>query len=67
MEDHELNKYLLILIAMSIITVSVVIYAIKKDDFFERTFKFVVGILIIDAILLILFLIKILLCKPDLL
>ncbi len=67
MEDHELNRYLLILTAMSIITVSLVIHAIKKDVFFERTFKFVLGILIIDVILLIILLIKILLLKPNLL
>jgi len=66
MNDYVFNRYILILIVMSVFTVSVVIYAIKKDNFFEKAFKFVLGILIIDAILLIVFLIKILLLEPDL-
>ncbi len=66
MNDDEFNTYLLVLAIMTVVSISITLYAIRKDIFFERTFKVVIGVLIIDAILLVGFLIKIFILKPNL-
>jgi len=55
---HDLYYYILSLALMTIITLSIIIYAIVKSDFSKRTFRVIVGMFVIDTLVLILFVVK---------
>ncbi len=55
---HDLYNYILSLIIMTVIPIGIIVYAIVKSDFSKRTFRVIVGVFVIDALVLILFVVK---------
>jgi len=58
MINNELYQYMTMLIVMTVITIGLVLYAIIKSDFTKRTFRVLMSIFILDALILGYFLIK---------